>query len=235
VGTRRPRANASAEHAARTAIPIAALRIRNPETPTYPSRARAKTRLKPRKKRASGPLDSLRGRSSSAESAGESVRALKAEKSTETAIVRANCLFRRPVIPLMKPIGMKTDARITATLTTGAVTSFIAASVASRGERPSSMWRSTASTTTIASSTTSPMASTRPKSERVLTEKPRAGNTMNVPTSDTGTAIRGMSVARQVCRNRKTTSATSSVVSTRVMRISRIPAVTGRVVSREMP
>ena len=37
---------------------------------------------------------------------------------------------------------------------------------------PSSMWCSTASTTTIASSTTRPMASTRPNSDSVLIEKP---------------------------------------------------------------
>ena len=48
-------------------------------------------------------------------------------------------------------------------------------SVASRGDIPSSMWCSTASTTTIASSTTRPMASTRPKRESVLIEKPRSG------------------------------------------------------------
>ena len=58
---------------------------------------------------------------------------------------------------------------------TGPETSSIAFSVASRGERPCSMWCSTASTTTIASSTTRPIASTRPKSESVLIEKPSSG------------------------------------------------------------
>ena len=137
-------------------------------------------------------------------------------------------------MPPVNASGMKTAARITATLTTGAVTSFIAARVASRGERPSSMWRSTASTTTIASSTTSPMASTRPNSDSELMEKPSMGNSAKVPTNETGTAMSGIRVARQLCRKRKTTSATSSVVSRRVMRISRMPSVTGAVVSREM-
>jgi hypothetical protein len=41
----------------------------------------------------------------------------------------------------------------------------------------------------------------QPKSDSVLTENPRSGNTMNVPISDTGTAIMGISVARQFCRN----------------------------------
>ena len=44
----------------------------------------------------------------------------------------------------------------------------------------------TASTTTMASSTTMPMASTRPNIESVLTEKPSIGKKMNVPISDTG-------------------------------------------------
>ena len=59
--------------------------------------------------------------------------------------------------------------------TTGPETSSIALSVASRGAMPSSMWCSTASTTTIASSTTRPMASTRPNSDSVLIEKPSSG------------------------------------------------------------
>ena len=51
-------------------------------------------------------------------------------------------------------------------------------------------------TTTIASSTTRPTASTRPKSESVLIENPSRKDD-KVPTSETGTANRGMSVALQ--------------------------------------
>ena len=97
---------------------------------------------------------------------------MKAEITTETAIVSANCLFRRPWIPLMNAIGTNTDARISAMLTTGPDTSRIACAVASRGAIPCSMWCSTASTTTIASSTTRPTARTSPKSDSVLMEKP---------------------------------------------------------------
>ena len=55
---------------------------------------------------------------------------------------------------------------------TGACTSDIALKVASRGDMPSSMWCSTASTTTMASSTTRPIASTSANSDSVLIEKP---------------------------------------------------------------
>ena len=72
------------------------------------------------------PRPSLRGRSHIAASAGDSVSALNAEISTEIAIVMANCLLRRPWMPPMKATGMKTDARISAMLTTGPETSSIA-------------------------------------------------------------------------------------------------------------
>ena len=72
------------------------------------------------------------------------------------------------------------------------------------------MLRSTFSTTTMASSTTMPMASTRPNSDSALIEKPNASITAKVPMSETGTASSGMIDARQVCRKRITTSTTSS-------------------------
>ncbi len=116
---------------------------------------------------------------------------------------------------------------------TGADTSSIALSVASRGASPSSMWCSTASTTTMASSTTRPMASTSPSSDSVLIEKPKSGNSANVPTSDTGTASSGMRVARHPCRKTKTTRRTSTTASPSVFTISLIPSRTASVVSSD--
>ena len=75
---------------------------------------------------------------------------------------------------------------------TGPDTSSIALMVASRGARPCSMWCSTASTTTMASSTTMPIASTRPNSVRLFRLKPTAAMTAKVPTMATGTATSGM-------------------------------------------
>ena len=74
----------------------------------------------------------------------------------------------------MKAIGTNTAHSTSAMAMIGPVTSLIAFSVASRGARPASMLRSTFSTTTIASSTTMPMASTRPNSDRALIEKPNS-------------------------------------------------------------
>ncbi len=113
---------------------------------------------------------------------------------------------------------------------TAGVTSSMARKAASRGEYPSSMSRSTFSTTTIASSTTMPIASTRPNSDSVLIEKPNAHITANVPTSDTGTATSGTTAARQLCRNTTTTSTTSAMLSSSVMTTSRRLSMTNSVV-----
>ena len=95
----------------------------------------------------------------------------------------------------------------------GPDTSAIASLVASTGARPRSIWRSTFSTTTIASSTTMPIDRTRPKSDSVFNEKPKASITANVPISDTGTATSGMMDARHVCRKTITTRTTSRIAS----------------------
>ena len=83
----------------------------------------------------------------------------------------------------------------------------------------------------MASSTTMPIASTIANSVSVLIEKPNAHSPAKAPISDTGTAIIGISVARQLCRNRNTTSSTSSAASKIVLITSLIEASTKRVVS----
>src|SRR5688572_28885850 len=117
----------------------------------------------------------------------------------------------------MNAVATNTAHNTSAMAMIGPVTSFIARLVASTGEKPSAMLRSTFSTTTIASSTTIPMASTRPKSVSMLMLKPSASMIANVPTNDTGTAASGMIDARQVWRNRITTATTSSTASNSVM------------------
>ena len=88
------------------------------------------------------------------------------------------------------------------------------------------MWRSTFSTTTMASSTTMPIASTRPKSDSVLSEKPEISMTAKVPTSETGTATSGMIDARHVCRKSSTTTTTSAIASNSVMTTARMESRT---------
>ena len=92
-------------------------------------------------------------------------------------------------------------------------TSFMLFFAASRGKSPVAMLRSTFSTTTMASSTTMPIASTSPNSDRLLSVKPKAAMKKNVPMSETGMATSGMMAARQVCKNTITTSTTSTIAS----------------------
>src|SRR5262249_61512400 len=99
---------------------------------------------------------------------------------------------RRP--PAMNAQGMNTAASTSATPMTGPVTSSIARAAAWRGASPFASQRSTFSTTTIASSTTMPMANTSPNSDKLFRLKPKAAMAAKVPTTATGTAISGISV-----------------------------------------
>ena len=114
-------------------------------------------------------------------------------------------------MPGKNATGTNTAPSTSAVAMTAPVTSPIAADAASpRGWCVSWMWRSMFSITTIASSTTSPVASVMPKSVSVLIEKPNSLTNANVPMSDTGIVIAGISVVRQFCRNRNMTTMTSA-------------------------
>jgi hypothetical protein len=65
------------------------------------------------------------------------------------------------------------------------------------------------SSTTIASSTTMPIASTTPSSVSTLMVKPAMDMTQNAPMMDTGMASTGISVVRHSRKNAYTTSTTS--------------------------
>ena len=104
--------------------------------------------------------------------------------------------------------------------------------VASRGESPSSlMIRSTFSTTTMASSTKRPMASTMANMVSMLMEKPNSPNTAKVPRITTGTAMVGINVARMVPMNKYITRKTSTIASNRVLITSPMATRTKGVVS----
>ncbi len=104
--------------------------------------------------------------------------------------------------------------------------------VAATGSSPScSMIRSTFSTTTMASSTRRPMASTMASMVSVLIEKPSAAITPKVPRSTTGTASVGMSVARMFWRNSSITRTTRTMASISVLTTSSIEMRTKGVVS----
>ena len=135
---------------------------------TYACVMREKPALKATKKRGVLLASVLPFRSRE-QRAGVSVRATIPESTTETEIVMANCLYIWPARPPMKETGMNTEQSTSTMAIRAEVTSPMALAVASLGGRCSVVIiRSTFSRTTMASSTTMPMASTRPNRVRVL-------------------------------------------------------------------
>ena len=93
------------------------------------------------------------------------------------------------------------------------------------------MIRSTFSTTTMASSTSRPMASTMANMVSMLMENPKSPSTAKVPRITTGTAMVGISVARMFPMNRYITRKTSRIASNRVLTTSSMATLTKGVVS----
>ncbi len=85
--------------------------------------------------------------------------------------------------------------------------------------------------TTIASSTTRPVASVMPNNVSELMEKPKILMKAKVPMSETGMVMEGMTVERQSCRKRKMTRTTMRMASKMVVRTSRMESETTVVVS----
>jgi hypothetical protein len=93
----------------------------------------------------------------------------------ENAIVSENCRYRMPVVPGKNDTGTKTAMSTNEVAITALVTSPMAREVASCGSECSmAMWRCTFSMTTMASSTTSPVARVMPKRVSELMENPKS-------------------------------------------------------------
>ena len=77
-----------------------------------------------------------------------------------------------PLCPGRNDSGTKTAIRVSVVATTAKNTSSVPITAAARGPSPRPRWRTMFSSTTIASSTTMPVASTKASMVRMLTEKP---------------------------------------------------------------
>ena len=104
--------------------------------------------------------------------------------------------------------GANTEISTTVVATTAKNTCRAPRWEATIGGSPSSIRRWIFSTTTMASSTTRPIANTRASSVRRLIENPSGAMTMKVDRMQIGATIEGIRAARQVPRKRKLTSAT---------------------------
>src|SRR5580704_108137 len=171
-------------------------------------------------------------RSRIAARAGDSVSALNSEIAIENAMVRENCRYRIPVVPGKNDTGTNTEISTSEVATTALATSAMAAEVAACVSlSPWLMCRCTFSMTTIASSTTSPVAKVIPNSVSELTEKSKILMKAKVPIRDTGIVTAGMIVARQSNRNRKITMMTMRMASSSVVTTSLTESPTTVVVS----
>src|SRR6202140_2240356 len=105
-------------------------------------------------------------------------------------MVNANCRNKIPVVPGNNATGTNTATSTNDVAITAPATSFIATDAALCGSvMPSVICRSTFSITTIASSTTSPVANVIPNSVNVLIENPNNFTKINVPINETGIVI----------------------------------------------
>jgi hypothetical protein len=138
-------------------------------------------------------------------------------KSAVAAITSANCANICPVRPGMKAAGRNTDISTSVMPMIGPNSSFIAWIAASLLGMPRSMWCAAPSTTTMASSTTMPIASTIANSVDRLTVKPSAAMPANAPMMVTGTVVAGTSMARQSCKNTRMTISTRMPASISVL------------------
>ena len=164
--------------------------------------------------------------------AGDSVSELIMLSTMLNAMVSANWLYSCPVMPGIMAAGINTASSTELVATIGPATSFMARSAAIFPlGAPSSSCRYTFSTTIIESSTTKPMASTSPSNVSVLMVKPAAIMMAKVPTIETGMAIMGISVARQLCKKIKMTSRTNRPASISVFTRSSMEADTNAVLS----
>ncbi|MNE30347.1 hypothetical protein D3C80_1238570 [compost metagenome] len=137
-----------------------------------------------------------------AQSIGVRVSETSREMTMATARVMENSWNRRSTMPPMNRIETNTATSDRFIASRVKPTSRAPLNDACSGVSPASICREMFSSTTMASSTTRPVARISAISDRLLSEKPHRYMTAKVPTSDTGTARLGISEARRLPRNR---------------------------------
>ena len=147
--------------------------------------------------------------SSHAHIMGVAVRETTMEMAMATERTTANSRNRRPTTPLIIRMGMKTAISEMLIDKTVKPISSAPLRAACIGFMPFSMWRVMFSITTIASSTTNPVAMVSAISERLSRVYPIRYIAPNVAMMDTGTDTLGMNVDQPLRRKTNTTKITS--------------------------
>src|SRR5215469_5012589 len=161
-----------------------------------------------------------------AHSVGVVVKETNSETPIATLNVTANSRNSRPTIPPIISNGMNTATNEVLIDTTVNPISAAPLNVACTTPIPCSTYRVMFSSTTIASSTTNPVEMARAIRDKLSRLYPSRYITPNVPTSERGTAILGIIVARTVRKNTNTTMITSMIDIRRVLSISLTDALT---------
>ncbi|MCY1535556.1 hypothetical protein D9M68_709680 [compost metagenome] len=163
-----------------------------------------------------------------AQSIGVRVRDTSNEITMATARVMENSRNRRSTIPPMNRIERNTATSDRFIESKVKPTSRAPLNAASIGVSPASICREMFSSTTMASSTTRPVAMISAISDRLFSEKPSRYMAAKVPTSDTGTASDGISAARQRPRKANTTRITRATAIIKVRSAScKVARITG--------
>ena len=134
---------------------------------------------------------------------GVNVNATKEETTTAPAITTLNSRNKRPVVPSKKTIGKNTATNTTVVAITAKNISFDPLNPACNGDIPCSIFVNIFSMTTIASSTTKPMASTTASKVKMLMVNPATYIIKKEAINDTGIARTGINVVRQLRKKRK--------------------------------
>ena len=141
---------------------------------------------------------------------GTTVRATTMDMAMAAARITANSRNRRPTTPLIIRMGMKTAMSEMLIDRTVKPISSAPLRAACIGFMPFSMWRVMFSITTIASSTTNPVAMVSAISERLSRVYPSRYIAPNVAMMDTGTDTLGINVDQALRRKTNTTITTST-------------------------
>ena len=144
------------------------------------------------------------------------VSATKEEIATAMASTKPNSANMRPAVPGKKAIGTKTEIKVAVVAKTAKNTCRVPTTAAASGFSPSARFRCMFSTTTMASSTIKPVASTKAKRVRMLMEKPSSQIAATVPINATGIAAAGIKVGRSAPMNKNMIATTTPIAIIRL-------------------
>src|SRR5690625_5842355 len=139
---------------------------------------------------------------------GVNIKEISKEINTATDDVTANSVNRRPISPPTNHMGINTATKEKLIAVTVKLTSRKPRTAARKGLSPLSKYRIMLSKTTIASSTTKPVATIKAIKEMVLSVKPKAYIKAKLLIKEAGTATAGISAARQLRKKSSTTPTT---------------------------